>query len=225
MNRRTLARSLRALTADPVGRALLADADAAALASLAAKLAADDPYDERAHLDAALALVGRPGRPEPCWATRSGAHTARRRGGSAGSIRRRWLRHSWSTASAGSGDGWIRDRARLADDRRTLRCVLGDRGSDPPVRSQAPSFRLGDGLEPGDIGIAEIDARRPVMAVPRCGRSSTRWRRAECFAHTPTSCTRAAKPRGSNCSVGRTRSRRPSSAWPLARRRCCCPVC
>jgi hypothetical protein len=160
VNRRTLARSLRALTVDPVGRYLLADADAERLAALTSQLVADDPFGERPHLDAALARVGRPGE----------AHEA--------IGHQVWCAHreaAWRTgrldpASIASsllieGEQWAIETdgyATVLVSPMTIALSDASWVIAHALRRLAPGRRLrvyGDGIEPCDIGIPEIDAR------------------------------------------------------------------
>lgn len=160
MIRRTLARSLRTLTADPVGRALLANADAARMATLADELAATDPYGERTHLEAALSRVGRPGEARAVL------------------NHQLWCAHREGAWRTGRLDPETLAASLVIDGERWL----GETEGHPTVlvspmttalsdaswviaqaiRLFAPDRRVlvyGDGLEPGDIGIEEIDAR------------------------------------------------------------------
>lgn len=160
MNQRTLARSLRVLTADPVGRRLLATADAGALEALTAHLVSDDPYGERRHLELALARVGRPGESEA--AIRHQVWCAHREAA--------WRTGRLDAAALGSslimdGDHWAQETEgypTVLISPMTL--ALSDASwviahAIPRLAPQRPVLVYGDGLEPGDIGIADVDAR------------------------------------------------------------------
>lgn len=160
MSRQSLARSLRMLTLDPVGRSLLGGADADALETLTAELVTGDTYGERAHLEAALARVGRPGEAyaflrhlvwcghrEAAW--RAGRLDPATMAASLVIEGGEWARETEGHATvlvspmtvALSDASWVIAHAlgRLAPERRVI--------------------VYGDGLDAGSIGIPEIDAR------------------------------------------------------------------